>query len=117
MAETAKPFWQTKTLEAMSDAEWESLCDGCGRCCLMKLEDEESGDIVFTDVACTLFDGETCRCKDYENRAAYVPDCVKLTPQEVRELTWLPPTCAYRLVQRGQALKWWHPWYPGVRRR
>jgi uncharacterized protein len=107
------PFWTTKTLEEMSSAEWESLCDGCGRCCLVKLEDEDSGAILATDVACTLFDAGSCRCRDYANRAAKVPDCVTLTPHEARTLTWLPPTCAYRLLAKGEELKWWHPLVSG----
>jgi uncharacterized cysteine cluster protein YcgN (CxxCxxCC family) len=106
-------FWKTKKLSEMTNAEWESLCDGCGRCCLVKLEDEDTGKIHFTDVACSLFDGETCRCKDYKNRAKVVSDCVKLTPQNVRELNWLPKTCAYRLIDQGRPLEWWHPLVSG----
>jgi uncharacterized cysteine cluster protein YcgN (CxxCxxCC family) len=109
-----RPFWKRKSLEEMSDAEWESLCDGCGRCCLMKLEDEDTGDIYFTDVACRLFDSGSCRCHDYPNRSAKVDDCVRLTPQGVRELKWLPPTCAYRLVAQGRDLYWWHPLVSGA---
>jgi len=108
-----EPFWKTKPLEAMSEAEWESLCDGCGKCCLAKLEDEDTGDIHWTSVACRLFDAGTCRCKDYAGRLARVPDCVRLTPQNVRELTWLPSTCAYRLLARGEDLPWWHPLVSG----
>jgi hypothetical protein len=108
-----EPFWRAKTLEEMTPSEWESLCDGCGRCCLVKLEDEDTGRIHATDVACTLFDAGDCRCRDYANRAAKVPDCVTLTPAEVRALDWLPPTCAYRLVARGEDLKWWHPLVSG----
>ena len=107
------PFWRRKTLEEMSPQEWESLCDGCGRCCLVKLEDEETGRIHATDVACKLFDAGSCRCSDYENRQAQVPDCVKLTPASVRALSWLPPTCAYRLVGEGKDLAWWHPLVSG----
>ena len=107
------PFWRRKTLEEMSPQEWESLCDGCGRCCLVKLEDEETGRIHATDVACKLFDAGSCRCSDYENRQAQVPDCVKLTPASVRALSWLPPTCAYRLVGEGKDLPWWHPLVSG----
>ncbi len=107
------PFWRSKTLDEMSASEWESLCDGCGRCCLIKLEDEETGRIHATDVACTLFDAGTCRCRDYDNRAARVPDCVTLTPKAVRALAWLPPTCAYRLLAEGKDLKWWHPLVSG----
>jgi len=105
---TADPFWKTKSLEAMSDDEWESLCDGCGRCCLNKLEDWETGEIAWTSVGCTLLDGHTCRCRDYENRQATVPDCIRLTTEEVRSITWLPPTCAYGLVRDGKDLYWWH---------
>jgi hypothetical protein len=110
-----KPFWKTKTLLEMNAAEWESLCDGCGRCCLVKLEDEDSGRYYFTDIACHLFDGETCRCSDYENRAARVPDCVKLDAENVGTLGWLPRTCAYRLLSEGKGLPWWHPLVSGSR--
>jgi len=103
------PFWKTKSLEEMNAREWESLCDGCGRCCLLKLQDEDTEKIYFTDIACDLFDPNTCRCKDYKNRQAQVSDCVRLTPHEVRTLTWLPPTCAYRLIAEGKDLMDWHP--------
>lgn len=103
------PFWRTKTLEEMTEAEWESLCDGCGRCCLNKLEDEDTGEIHHTDIACRLLDTKTCRCKDYARRAERVPDCVTLTPEDARTLKWLPPTCAYRLVAQGRDLYDWHP--------
>ena len=102
------PFWKTKTLEEMSPTEWESLCDGCGKCCLSKLEDEDTGDIYWTSVGCRLFDGQSCRCTDYANRLSLVPDCVGLTPDNVRTLSWLPSTCAYRLVAEGHDLYWWH---------
>jgi hypothetical protein len=108
-----EPFWRSKPLEAMTDREWESLCDGCGRCCLVKLEDEDTGEIAYTDVGCTLLDSDTCRCRDYENRQALVPDCVRLTPATVRMLSWLPPTCAYRLLAEGRDLYWWHPLVSG----
>jgi uncharacterized protein len=108
-----EPFWRTKSLAEMSPAEWEALCDGCARCCLNKLEDEETGAIAWTDVACTLLDGDACRCRDYPNRAASVPDCIRLTPEAVRTLSWLPPTCAYRLVAEGRDLYWWHPLVSG----
>jgi uncharacterized cysteine cluster protein YcgN (CxxCxxCC family) len=107
------PFWKTTALEDMSQRQWESLCDGCGRCCLNKLEDWDSGEIAFTNVACKLLDLHSCRCTDYENRQAEVPECIRLTPQSVREITWLPPTCAYRLLAEGSDLYWWHPLVSG----
>lgn len=103
-----EPFWKTKSLEAMSSQEWESLCDGCGKCCLSKLEDEDSGEIYWTTVACWLLAEESCRCGNYDNRLKYVPDCVQLTPQKVRSVKWLPRTCGYRLVAEGHDLYWWH---------
>jgi len=111
-AET-RPFWRTKTLEEMSASEWESLGDGCARCCLVKLEDEDTGEIHFTDIGCTLLDAKTCRCRDYRRRQQRVPDCVKLTPEAVRTLRWLPVTCAYRLVAEGKDLPDWHPLVSG----
>ncbi len=109
----AEPFWRTKTLGAMSRAEWESLCDGCGRCCLHKLRDEDTDELAWTNVACRLLDTTTARCSDYANRRARVPDCVRLTPKRVATIDWLPPTCAYRLVHEGQDLPWWHPLVSG----
>jgi uncharacterized protein len=108
------PFWKTKTLEQMTSAEWESLCDGCGRCCLVKLEDEDTGDIHFTDIGCKLLDARSCRCQDYARRRRRVKDCVKLTPAAVRTLGWLPRTCAYRLLAEGRDLAWWHPLISGT---
>ena len=108
-----EPFWRVKGLDSMSPVEWESLCDGCGRCCLVKLEEEDTGAIHYTDVGCTLLDGVACRCRDYENRQGKVPDCVRLTPDAVRTLSWLPPTCAYRLLDEGRDLYWWHPLVSG----
>ncbi len=107
------PFWKTKTLAEMSDSEWESLCDGCGRCCLVKLEDEDDGTIYFTDIGCRLLDGEACRCVDYPNRSERVHDCVRLTADNLKELNWLPPTCAYRMLGNGGDLYWWHPLVSG----
>lgn len=107
------PFWKRKTLEEMSVAEWESLCDGCARCCLVKLEEEDTGKIHFTDVGCTLLDTRACRCADYTNRQARVHDCVKLTPAAVRTLSWLPVTCAYRVLAEGGDLAPWHPLVSG----
>lgn len=97
----------------MDREEWESLCDGCGRCCLLKLEDDETGDIEPTDIACRLLHLDSCRCSDYPNRKKLVPDCVQLTTKAVRRLTWLPPSCAYRLLNEGKPLKWWHPLISG----
>ena len=107
------PFWRRKSLAEMTKSEWESLCDGCGRCCLNKLTDVDTGETVFTDVGCKLLDGKTCRCRDYSHRQAKVKDCVRLTPRNVRRLTWLPPTCGYRLVAEGRDLAWWHPLVSG----
>lgn len=106
-------FWETKTLEEMTHAEWESLCDGCGRCCLLKLEDEDTGRIHYTSIACRLFDEASCRCSDYARRTQEVGDCLALTPQSVRTLTWLPKTCAYRLLAEGKPLYDWHPLLSG----
>ncbi len=111
--DAARPFWKEKTLEDLTPAEWESLCDGCGRCCLVKLEDADTGQIHFTDVACKLLDAETCRCRDYANRRRKVHDCIGLTPDGARSLAWLPPSCAYRLVAEGRDLAWWHPLVSG----
>ncbi len=112
-ATAAQPFWKGKSLEAFSQSEWESLCDGCGRCCLVKLEDEDTGEIHFTDLGCKLLDGKTCRCSDYRRRRQRVRDCLKLTPDSVRSLPWLPPTCGYRLIAEGRDLMWWHPLVSG----
>ena len=109
----APPFWKTKALSEMTKQEWESLCDGCGRCCLNKLEDEDTGRFHYTRAACKLLDLETCRCTDYANRQARVPDCVALTPENVGSLGWLPATCAYRLLDEGKNLEWWHPLVSG----
>jgi uncharacterized cysteine cluster protein YcgN (CxxCxxCC family) len=114
MTESA-PFWRTKRLSQMTRTEWESLCDGCGRCCLNKLEDIDTGATYFTNVACKLFDETSCRCKDYPRRKQKVPDCVKLTPRNVQRIPWLPPTCAYRLVAQGKDLYWWHHLKSGSR--
>jgi uncharacterized cysteine cluster protein YcgN (CxxCxxCC family) len=109
----AAPFWRRKTLAQMNATEWESLCDGCGRCCLNKLEEEDTGRIYYTNVGCRLLDTAACRCRDYADRSAQVADCVRLTPGNVTELNWLPPTCAYRLVAEGHDLYWWHPLVSG----
>ena len=108
-----EPFWKVKKLWQMSQAEWESLCDGCGLCCLNKLEDWETGELFWTNIACHMLDGHTCRCKDYKNRLDHVPDCIQLDVKQVNELEWLPATCGYRLVNEGKDLKWWHPLVSG----
>ncbi len=108
-----EPFWRRLGLAEMSQAEWESLCDGCARCCLNKLEYEDTGEIEWTEVACRLLDSDTCRCRDYAHRHARVADCIALTADNVPELAWLPPTCAYRLVAEGRDLYWWHPLVSG----
>jgi uncharacterized protein len=107
------PFWRRKALAEMTPEEWESLCDGCGRCCLNKLEDEDTGRVYFTDVGCRLLDGQTCRCRDYEHRMDKVADCLQLNPENVADLSWLPPTCGYRLIAQGRDLYWWHPLVSG----
>lgn len=107
------PFWKTKTLEEMTHQEWESLCDGCGLCCLNKLEDWDTGAVAFTSVSCRLLDSNSCRCSNYACRKDIVPDCIQLTPESVREIAWLPPTCGYRLVRDGEELYWWHPLVSG----
>lgn len=113
MGKEAAPFWKSKGLDDMSPQEWESLCDGCGRCCLLKLEDEDSGQIYLTRLACALLDLGTCRCSDYPNRFERMPDCLSINPESVRRLDWLPMTCAYRLVGEGRDLYWWHPLVSG----
>jgi len=107
------PFWIEKSLEEMTHEEWESLCDGCGRCCLVKLEDEDTGELHLTRLACRMLDHGSCRCRDYANRHASVSDCVAIDPDVVRALEWLPPSCAYRRVQEGRGLAWWHPLVSG----
>jgi len=107
------PFWKNKSLDELTPDEWESLCDGCARCCLIKLEDEDTGDIHLTRLACRLLDPATCRCSDYANRHTIVGDCVAIDADAVRSLSWLPPTCAYRLRNEGRDLPWWHPLVSG----
>ncbi len=107
------PYWRTRTLEDMTREEWEALCDGCARCCLLKLEDVDTGAIAYTDIACRLLDLGSCRCTRYRQRTRLVRECVDLTPGQVRSLDWLPSTCAYRLVAEGRDLAWWHPLVSG----
>ncbi len=103
-----QPFWKSKSLEDMSSAEWESLCDGCGRCCMVKLEDEDTAEIHLTRLACSMLDIGACRCTDYANRKKLMPDCLSIDAEAVRSLAWLPETCAYRVVGEGGELAWWH---------
>ena len=110
---TDVPFWQRKSLGEMNKSEWESLCDGCARCCLNKLENDSTGEIQFTDVACRLLDIHACRCVSYDDRKRFVPDCQILNPKNVKRLSWLPSTCAYRLINEGKDLQWWHPLVSG----
>ena len=104
-----EPFWRTKSLADMTSDEWEALCDGCAKCCLVKLEDEDSGKVHYTDAACALLDLGKCRCTDYANRQKRVADCLGLTPENIdRVKEWMPATCAYRLLADGKSLPEWH---------
>jgi len=108
-------FWQHKSLQEMSASEWESLCDGCARCCLHKLEDEDSGEVFYTKVRCRFLLESSCTCSDYERRSEIQPDCIKLRQEDLAELHWLPSTCAYRLLSEGRELYDWHPLISGDR--
>ena len=108
-----RPFWQRKTLAEMTKAEWESLCDGCGRCCLIKVEDEDTADVYLTRLSCHMLDLSSCRCSNYAGRQQIVTDCVAIDAATVAKLTWLPATCAYRRVGEGRGLAWWHPLVSG----
>ena len=108
-----KPFWQTVKLADMTAAQWEALCDGCAKCCLVKLQDEDSGEIVFTDIVCNLLDQQSCRCTHYEERTKLVPDCVKLSKDNLDKIDFMPPSCAYRLLHEGKDLPQWHPLVSG----
>ncbi len=107
------PFWRRKSLDQMTGEEWESLCDGCGKCCLNKIENIDTGEILPTRVACRLLDLGTCRCSDYGRRTRLVPDCVVLTPGNVAAIPWMPATCAYRRLAESKDLAWWHPLVSG----
>lgn len=106
-------FWKDKKLDEMTSAEWESLCDGCALCCMNKIEDEDTGDIYYTNTACQLLDLSSCRCSDYANRLSQVPDCLQLTVVTVDSYDWLPDSCAYRRLANGQGLAEWHPLISG----
>ncbi len=108
-----KYFWQEKSLADMSPQEWESLCDGCGKCCLVKLQDEEDDQVYYTDIACRYLDLSTARCSDYTNRLRNVPACLNLTPANLADCYWLPESCAYRRIDEGRGLPQWHPLIAG----
>ena len=108
-----EPFWRRKRLEELDAQEWESLCDGCARCCLVKLSDDDTGEVHLTRLACRLLDHGSCRCSDYPRRHQRMADCLEMNPETVRSATWLPATCAYRLVDEGKDLPWWHPLVSG----
>lgn len=109
----AKPFWEAKRLQDMTPDEWDALCDGCGQCCLVKIEEEDSGTIFLTRLSCSLLDVGSCRCKDYTNRFQRMPDCLSIDIKAVRKLKWLPESCAYRRLNEGRGLAWWHPLVSG----
>ena len=113
MAEPPENFWEAKTLAQMNKGEWESLCDNCARCCLHKFEDEDSRQVIYSDVVCALLDHDTCRCTDYTNRRTRVPDCLELSVDNPDHFRWLPDTCAYRLLYEGKPLYDWHPLVSG----
>ena len=110
--DTSAPFWQTTPMEKMTAEQWESLCDGCGLCCLHKIEDDD-GDILATRISCHMLDTQSCQCKDYNNRLRHVPECLVMTPALARTIPWLPDSCAYKRLARGQRLLWWHPLISG----
>lgn len=113
MRDVAPRFWETTTLAEMTTEEWELLCDGCGKCCLGKVDDPAGRGLRHTSVACRLLDPDTCRCTSYQDRHRFVPDCVRITPGKLAKLAWLPSTCAYRLLAEGGALPAWHPLVTG----
>ena len=102
-------FWINKKLTELSHSEWEALCDNCGKCCVIKLQNEKNNEIFYTNISCKLLDTDNCKCLDYSNRKKIVPDCVKLTPNNLSQLNWMPNTCAYKLVNEGKKLPSWHP--------
>tara|TARA_Y100000588_G_scaffold371924_1_gene443857 strand:+ start:104 stop:550 length:447 start_codon:yes stop_codon:yes gene_type:complete len=108
-----KPFWKNKNLKDLTNDEWESLCDGCARCCLLKSEDTNTGEIAYTKIACKLLDSNACQCRNYRNRHKIIPDCIALNAENIKNLHWMPSTCAYRLISEGKDLAWWHPLVSG----
>lgn len=106
-------FWREISLQEMSDEQWEALCDGCARCCMIKLQDEDTEQVHYTAMVCDLLDVEACRCSRYPQRHELVADCVVLTPQRASDFHWLPTTCAYRTLAEGRPLAWWHPLVSG----
>jgi uncharacterized cysteine cluster protein YcgN (CxxCxxCC family) len=109
------PFWEKRTLQEMTRQEWESLCDGCGRCCLNKIEYTDTNEIFYTKVSCKLLNSETCQCSNYAERMTYVPDCIVLTPETISRIDFMPQTCAYRLLAEGKSLESWHPLISGTK--
>jgi len=108
-----KNYWEYKKLSKMSQSEWEQLCDGCAKCCLHKLEDEDTGELYGTNVVCQYLDQETCQCNDYKNRSVLVPDCITLTSQNLDQVYFMPSSCSYRLLAEGKPLPKWHPLVTG----
>lgn len=113
VSEATGQFWRNKALDELNSEEWESLCDGCGQCCLIKLQDEDTDELLHTRLACKLLDIGACSCTDYDNRHERVHDCVVISPESVSKLDWLPHSCAYRLIAEGKDLYWWHPLVSG----
>ncbi len=113
MKDQSQAFWQQKTLQEMTQQEWESLCDGCAKCCLVKLQDEDTDEVAYTNVVCQYSEPDSCQCTEYQQRNKLVPHCVWLKPEMVDEFFWLPATCAYRLIAEGKDLEQWHPLISG----
>lgn len=113
MADKVRPYWERLSLSDMSHSQWEALCDGCGKCCLHKLEDEDTAELLFTSIACTLLDTHSCQCRDYNKRLQRVPDCVDIRKHDLDELRYMPSSCAYRLIHEGKPLAPWHPLVSG----